>query len=413
MLPILPPAPSRTDPSNFSAKADAWVDALDDWTDAANALEQSLQLVATTGTSTSSLGIGTGSKGLTTQTGKAWAVGSWVYIASASSITNLMQGQVTAYNAGTGNLVVDVTQSTGSGTYTDWVIALASPTTNSANLSGGVAGSIPWQSGVNTTSMLAPGTSGQILSSGGGGAPSWITDTTGVPLGVQIFNSAGSFTYTSTPGTKRRFIRLIGGGGGSAGIPATAAGQIGWGSCGGLGGWGELDSTYNWDGATLQVGGGGAGGGGGGWGAGGTGGDTFISKSGHTFTATAGVGAAGGSVTSTFPVASGSTGNGGTLTTSGSVPNTFAFNTKGRSFEATAFAATSTGFVYIPTTPNHYISSPGRWYTTLIAGITLQGPYHQFDNQGNPGSWLISGPSTGAQAGIAGLPGSIQIYEYA
>lgn len=411
MLPILPPAPSRTDPSNFSSKADAWVDALADWTDAANALEQSLQLVATTGTSTSSLPIGTGSKGLTTQTGKAWGIGSWVYIASASSITNLMQGQVTAYNSGTGNLVVNVTQSTGSGTYTDWVIALASPTTNSANLSGGSAGSIPYQSGVNTTAMLSAGSAGKILTSNGGSAPSWEDGYLGKPLNVQIFNTAGSFTYVSTPGTKRRFIRLIGGGGGSGGIPATAAGQIGWGSCGGLGGLGELDSTYDWNGATLEVGGGGAAGGPGG--AGGTGGNTYISKAGHTYTATGGTGAAGGSVTGTFPVSTGLTGNGGIITTSGSVPNTFLVYSAGRSFEATAFAATSTGFVYIPTTPNHYISSPGRWYTTLISGVVIQGPYHQFANQGNPGPWQISGPSTGAQPGISGLTGSIQIYEYA
>lgn len=237
MLPILPPAPSRTDPTNFSAKADAWVDALDEWTDAANALEQSLQLVATTGTSTSSLPIGTGSKGLTTQTGKAWVVGSWVYIASASSITNLMQGQVTAYNAGTGNLVVNVTQSTGSGTYTDWVIALASPTTTSAGLSGGVAGSIPWQSGVNTTSMLAPGTAGQILSSNGSGAPSWKL-APGTLIDIKQFTAAGTVAYTPSTGTSSFIIEIQGGGGagGQAQWPGTGPGQRSIGGSGGAGG---------------------------------------------------------------------------------------------------------------------------------------------------------------------------------
>lgn len=411
MLPILPPAPSRTDPTNFSAKADAWVDALDDWTDAANALEQSLQLVATTGTSTSSLPIGTGSKGLTTQTGKAWAVGSWVYIASASAITNLMQGQVTAYNAGTGNLVVNVTQSTGSGTYTDWVIALASPTTTSAGLSGGVAGSIPWQSGVNTTSMLAPGTPGQILSSGGGGAPSWITDTTGVPLGVQIFNSAGSFTYTSTPGTKRRFIRLIGGGGGSASVVSTAAGQIAWGRGGGVGALAELDSTYDWNGATLQVGGGGSGGSVGF--NGGSGGDTYIGKSGNIYTATGGGGGTSSSATSTFPLASAANAQGGTVTTSGSVPNTHLITNSTRTQEGGSLAATAVGFVYIPSAASHFSPAPGRWYTTVTTATTIQGAMHPLFNLGEGAPWLVSGPSQTASSGVDGFKGSVQIYEYA
>ena len=173
MLPILPPAPQRTDPANFSSKADAWVDALTPWTDAANALEQSLQVTATTGTSTTSLPIGTGSKGLTTQTGKVWAVGSWVYIIAASSITNTMQGQITAYNSSTGSLVVNVTNASGSGTFTSWVIGLAVPTSLISSLSGGTAGGIPWQSAVNTTSIIAPGVSRQVLLSGGSGAPVW------------------------------------------------------------------------------------------------------------------------------------------------------------------------------------------------------------------------------------------------
>jgi len=411
MLPILPPAPSRTDPTNFSAKADAWVDALDEWTDAANALEQSLQLVATTGTSTSSLPIGTGSKGLTTQTGKAWGIGSWVYIASASSITNLMQGQVTAYNSGTGNLVVNVTQSTGSGTYTDWVIALASPTTNSANLSGGSAGSIPYQTGVNTTAMLAPGTAGQILSSNGGGSPSWITDTTGVPLNVQIFNSAGTYTYASTPGTKRRFIRLIGGGGGSASVVATAAGQIAWGRGGGCGALAELDSTYDWNGATLQVGGGGFGPAAGF--NGGPGGSTYISKAGNTYTATGGGGGTSSTATSTFPLASGANAQGGSVTTSMGVPNTHLITNITRAQEDAALAATAVGFVYIPSGASHFDPAPGRWYTTVTTATTVQGSIHPWFNSGEGAPWQVSGPSQTATAGLNGFAGSIQIYEYA
>lgn len=125
MLPALPTPPSRNDSANFADRADAFLSALPAWADAANALEQSLQLVATTGTSVSSLTIGTGSRTLTTQGGKAWAIGSFVYVVSAASVANLMVGQVTAYNTSTGALTLQVKAIGGSGTYTSWVIGLA------------------------------------------------------------------------------------------------------------------------------------------------------------------------------------------------------------------------------------------------------------------------------------------------
>lgn len=42
-----------------------------------------------------------------------------------------------------------------------------------SNLAGGSAGTLPYQSGVNTTSMLAVGTTGQVLTSAGASAPTW------------------------------------------------------------------------------------------------------------------------------------------------------------------------------------------------------------------------------------------------
>lgn len=134
MLPILPPAPSRDDPSNFAARADALLAALAGWTDAANALEQSLQLVATTGTSTTSTTIGTGSVSLAASTGKAWVVGSYVYLVAAASIANRMLGQVTAYNATTGALTVNVSATSGAGTFASWIIGLATSTANASEV---------------------------------------------------------------------------------------------------------------------------------------------------------------------------------------------------------------------------------------------------------------------------------------
>jgi hypothetical protein len=46
---------------------------------------------------------------------------------------------------------------------------------SSASLSGGVAGAIPYQSGVGVTSYTTAGTSGQFLTSAGTGAPTWTT----------------------------------------------------------------------------------------------------------------------------------------------------------------------------------------------------------------------------------------------
>jgi hypothetical protein len=50
---------------------------------------------------------------------------------------------------------------------------LAATTTNANNLTGGVTGSIPYQSGAGATAMLSAGTPGQVLRSNGSAAPSW------------------------------------------------------------------------------------------------------------------------------------------------------------------------------------------------------------------------------------------------
>lgn len=55
--------------------------------------------------------------------------------------------------------------------------------TNATNLSGGAAGSIPYQTAASTTTFLAGGTSGDILTYGGSSAPVWSSGTgTGSPV---------------------------------------------------------------------------------------------------------------------------------------------------------------------------------------------------------------------------------------
>lgn len=73
-----------------------------------------------TGTSATSLAIGTGTKVFTTQSGKDFNVGSIVQTPSAANPNNFMFGNVTAYS-GT-SLTVNVTRIGGSGTFADWNI---------------------------------------------------------------------------------------------------------------------------------------------------------------------------------------------------------------------------------------------------------------------------------------------------
>lgn len=76
------------------------------------------------GTSTTSVAIGLGSKGFTTQAGKFFDAGNFVLITSDADPTNYLHGQVTSY-AGTA-LTVDVTDIGGAGTFADWTIRLSS-----------------------------------------------------------------------------------------------------------------------------------------------------------------------------------------------------------------------------------------------------------------------------------------------
>lgn len=122
----LPDPPLRSDSAEvFVEKADTFMAALPAFAVEANSVENALLTSTVTATSTTSLTIGTGSKTLTVQTGKAWIAGSWLYIVSSSSITNTMQGQVTAYNSGTGSLTVNVTSVSGAGTFASWAIGLS------------------------------------------------------------------------------------------------------------------------------------------------------------------------------------------------------------------------------------------------------------------------------------------------
>ncbi|MCZ4340189.1 hypothetical protein O4H52_01125 [Sphingomonadaceae bacterium G21617-S1] len=137
----LPTPPSRADAVNFSDRADAFLLALPGFVTEANALAvavnnasaaasaaatSAVNAPGTNGTSTSAVAVGTGSKGFTTQAGKAWTVGQFVLVADYNTLgANWMHGQITAY-AGTA-LTVNVLATGGGGTPSTWNISIAGP----------------------------------------------------------------------------------------------------------------------------------------------------------------------------------------------------------------------------------------------------------------------------------------------
>lgn len=80
----------------------------------------------TNATSTTSDTIALGSTSITlAQTGKLYSVGQQIRIASTASPTNWMDGTLTAFNAATGAMTVNVTAISGSGTFAAWTVALS------------------------------------------------------------------------------------------------------------------------------------------------------------------------------------------------------------------------------------------------------------------------------------------------
>ena len=194
--------PSRSRPSTFESDADAFFSQLSTtFVNEANALEQSLQASAVTATSTSSLTVATGAQSITTQTGKSWVAGSWLYVINSAAPATYMVGQVTSYNSGTGALVLNVTTTAGTGTISTWAIAPATPPGAVSGLSGGTAGVVPYQSATGVTGFTAAGTSGQLLASGGTGAPTW---TSSPAVTTQAVSN------NSTAAASTAFVRSLG-----------------------------------------------------------------------------------------------------------------------------------------------------------------------------------------------------------
>jgi hypothetical protein len=147
---------------------------------------------------TTQLAPGTTGYALITQgAGNAPTWGAVIDLNSVQTILNKTLGNTTFQNT--------VNFATSQPTGGDWSqIAIT-------NLKGSVIGSIPYQSAIDTTTQLPPGTAGYVLSSNGvGNPPSWIVNSTvsasanniiGGAAGQILYQSAGSTTSFIIAGT--------------------------------------------------------------------------------------------------------------------------------------------------------------------------------------------------------------------
>jgi hypothetical protein len=155
---------------------------------------------------------------------------------TASTATNLASGAAGSipYQSGVGATTFLAAGASGtvltmsSGGVPTWTTAGTS--TLASNLAGGTAGALAYQSAVNATAFLAPGTSGQILTLNSSQIPAWSTlsfpssvaNITGGAAGSLPYQSASSTTTFLAAGTSGQVLTLT-----SAQIPAwTTPGSV-------------------------------------------------------------------------------------------------------------------------------------------------------------------------------------------
>jgi hypothetical protein len=93
----------------------------------------------------------------------SYAVGDILYASTTTAVSKLTVGTTGQVLTSSGTVPQYVAQST---------LAVGSATT-AANVTGGVAGNVHYQTGVGATGFVTNGTAGQVLTSAGASAPTW------------------------------------------------------------------------------------------------------------------------------------------------------------------------------------------------------------------------------------------------
>lgn len=205
-------------------------------------------------------------------------------------------------------------------------------------------------------------------------------------LNVRVFSTAGTATYTKTPGTTSVVVEVQAGGGAGGGTPATAAGTVSAAGGGQGGGYAKGRFTSGFDGVTVTVGAAGAGAAGAVGGAGGT------SSFGALLSVSGGAGGQVGFAVST-PALSGSTGASAPVVT-------------GTALYILPGGAGGTGIV--ASTVSFEGGAGGN--SAFGGGNTLPGGAY---SAGAGGGGRSAGTSSGAAAGYAGGRGTVVVWEYA
>jgi hypothetical protein len=134
-----------------------------------------LNTKTTTGVSTTTNTISTGTKTFTVSPDKNFQGGMFVVLAdSAAPSTNSVVGQVTSYNSTTGVMVVEVLAAYGSGTKSDWIVSQTGSPASGAVDAGDITGSV----------AIANGGTGATTADGA------LTALGGTTIGTGVFKAA-------------------------------------------------------------------------------------------------------------------------------------------------------------------------------------------------------------------------------
>jgi collagen type VII alpha len=194
-------------------------------------------------------GPGTSGQVLTSTGGSAPTFQTLSSVPSATTATNLAAGsggQVPFQSAsgttgftgpGTSGQILT---STGGSAPTFQTLSSVPSSTTATNLASGTAGQVPFQSSSGVTSFTGPGTSGQVLTSGGVSGPTYTTITTvpsannitGGSAGLVLYQSASGVTSGAGPGTAGQVLTSNGATAPTFQTPSTTASNLAGGTTG-------------------------------------------------------------------------------------------------------------------------------------------------------------------------------------
>ena len=264
------------------------------------------------------------------------------------------------------------------------VLAVSSVGTGASTLT---ANNVILGNGTSAVQFVAPGTSGNVLTSNG---TTWTSSSlaSGGTLirAPQVLTSTGGGTYTTPAGCNHILIEMIGAGGAGGGCTGSSSGT----TYGGGGGGSLFAVKYATvspsTGYTYAVGAGGSGG----TGAGGAGGTTSITISGTTYSISGGTG--GGFGNSGSPGSAGSTGTASNMDSS-----------------ITPITPVNSLYGGCVDTPYGFTAN-GQIYTSVVQIQSGRNGYGF--GAGGAGAYNASYSGAGTQSGGNGYQGMIRIWEY-